>query len=48
VTRTGCDTVAAEVWNGHPASEVAAGVLEHAGFKEIAGRTNWKRPTGIA
>jgi hypothetical protein len=47
-TRTGCDTVAAEVWQGHPASEAAAGVLEQAGFEEIAGRTNWKRPSGIA
>jgi GNAT superfamily N-acetyltransferase len=47
-TRTGCDTVAAEVWNGHPASEAAATVLERAGFEEIAGRTNWRRPTGIA
>jgi GNAT superfamily N-acetyltransferase len=47
-TRTGCDTVAAEVWNGHPASEAAANVLEQAGFEEIAARTNWRRPTGIA
>jgi GNAT superfamily N-acetyltransferase len=46
-TRTGCDTVAAEVWQGHPASEAAASVLESAGFEEIAGRTNWKRPSGI-
>jgi GNAT superfamily N-acetyltransferase len=47
-TKTGCDTVAAEVWNGHPASQAAADVLEQAGFEEIAGRTNWRRPTGIA
>jgi GNAT superfamily N-acetyltransferase len=47
-TRTGCDTVAAEVWNGHPASAAAADVLEQAGFEEIPGRTNWRRPSGIA
>lgn len=47
-TRTGCETVAAEVWNGHPSSRTAAEVLEHAGFEEIAGRTNWRRPSGIA
>lgn len=46
--RAGCDVVVAEVWNGHPASQAAAHVLEHAGFEEIAGRTNWQRPTGIA
>jgi GNAT superfamily N-acetyltransferase len=46
--RAGCDVVAAEVWNGHPASEEAAHVLEEAGFEEIAGKTNWKRPSGIA
>ncbi|MFT3864753.1 MAG: GNAT family N-acetyltransferase [Solirubrobacterales bacterium] len=47
-TRTGCGMVAAEVWNGHPASSAAAEVLERAGFEEIAGRTNWRRPRGIA
>jgi GNAT superfamily N-acetyltransferase len=47
-SKKGCDTVAAEVWDGHPATEAAAGVLERAGFEEIAGRTNWRRPTGIA
>jgi GNAT superfamily N-acetyltransferase len=46
--RAGCTQVAAEVWNGHPASHDAAEVLEHAGFTEIPGRTNWQRPTGIA
>ena len=46
--RAGCDVVAAEVWDGHPASAEAAHVLEAAGFEEIAGKTNWKRPTGIA
>lgn len=46
--RAGCDVVAAEVWNGHPASGEAAHVLERAGFEEIAGKTNWKRPSGIA
>lgn len=45
---TGCGVVAAEVWNGHPASRAAAEVLEHVGFEEIAGRTNWRRPSGIA
>lgn len=47
-TETGCEEVAAEVWNGHPASQAAAEVLEHAGFREIPGRTNWRRPSGIA
>lgn len=47
-TETGCEVVAAEVWNGHPASQAAAEVLERAGFKEIPGRTNWRRPSGIA
>jgi GNAT superfamily N-acetyltransferase len=47
-SRMGCETVAAEVWAGHPASETAAQILEQAGFEEIAGRTNWSRPTGIA
>jgi GNAT superfamily N-acetyltransferase len=46
--RAGCNIVAAEVWNGHPASEEAAHVLEDAGFEEIAGKTNWKRPSGLA
>src|ERR1700742_1511198 len=32
-TSTGCDTVAAEVWQGHPASASAATVLEQAGFE---------------
>jgi GNAT superfamily N-acetyltransferase len=47
-SRAGCELVTAEVWDGHPASESAAGVLEEAGFEEIAGRRNWRRPTGIA
>jgi GNAT superfamily N-acetyltransferase len=47
-TRTGCEAVAAEVWQGHPASDTAARILEQAGFEEIPGRTNWQRPTGIA
>jgi GNAT superfamily N-acetyltransferase len=47
-SRGGCDTIAAEVWEGHPASESAAAVLEEAGFEEIAGRQNWRRPTGVA
>ncbi|HVT00214.1 MAG TPA: hypothetical protein VHE08_06835 [Solirubrobacterales bacterium] len=47
-TRMGCDTVAAEVWDGHPASESAARILERTGFEEIAGRRNWRRPTGLA
>jgi GNAT superfamily N-acetyltransferase len=47
-TRAGCDLVAAEVWNGHPASGEAAHVLEQAGFSEIPGRTNWVRPRGFA
>jgi GNAT superfamily N-acetyltransferase len=46
--RAGCRLVAAEVWEGHPASETAAAVLEEAGFMEIAGRRNWRRPSGIA
>ena len=46
--RAGCDAVAAEVWDGHPASDAAASVLEEAGFEEIAGKRNWRRPTGIA
>lgn len=47
-TQAGCDTIAAEVWDGHPASDAAAAVLEDAGFEEIAGRRNWRRPRGIA
>jgi GNAT superfamily N-acetyltransferase len=46
--RAGCETAAAEVWVGHPASDAAASVLEEAGFEEIHGRRNWRRPTGIA
>lgn len=46
-TRIGCEMIAAEVWNGHPASPAAAEVLERAGFTEIPGRTNWRRPSGI-
>jgi GNAT superfamily N-acetyltransferase len=46
--QAGCTEVAAEVWNGHPASQDAAEVLEQAGFEEIPGRTNWQRPSGIA
>jgi GNAT superfamily N-acetyltransferase len=46
-SQKGCETIAAEVWDGHPASEAAASVLEEAGFEEIAGRRNWRRPTGI-
>jgi GNAT superfamily N-acetyltransferase len=46
--RSGCDVVGAEVWCGHPASDVAASVLEEAGFTEIPGRRNWRRPSGIA
>jgi GNAT superfamily N-acetyltransferase len=46
--RSGCELIAAEVWDGHPASEAAASVLEEAGFKQIAGRRNWRRPKGIA
>jgi GNAT superfamily N-acetyltransferase len=45
---SGCELVAAEVWDGHPASEIAASVLEEAGFEEIAPRRNWRRPRGIA
>jgi GNAT superfamily N-acetyltransferase len=46
--RAGCELIAAEVWDGHPASDAAASVLEEAGFEETAGRRNWRRPTGIA
>lgn len=44
----GCEAVAAEVWCGHQTTESAVAVLEEAGFDEIAGRTNWRRPRGIA
>jgi GNAT superfamily N-acetyltransferase len=46
--QAGCEAVVAEVWNAHPASEAAAHVLESAGFVEIAGKTSWRRPTGVA
>ncbi len=47
-SEAGCELIGAEVWDGHAASDAAAGVLEEAGFEEIAGRRNWRRPTGIA
>jgi GNAT superfamily N-acetyltransferase len=47
-SHTGCELIGAEVWDGLPASESAANVLEEAGFEEIPGRRNWRRPKGIA
>jgi GNAT superfamily N-acetyltransferase len=46
--RAGCDTVVAEVCDGHPATPSAVANLTRAGFLEIPGATNWGRPTGIA
>jgi GNAT superfamily N-acetyltransferase len=46
--RAGCDSVVAEVCDGHPATPSAVGNLTRAGFLEIPGATNWRRPTGLA
>lgn len=45
--RAGCESVVAEVCDGHPATPSAIGNLTRAGFLEIPGATNWRRPTGI-
>jgi GNAT superfamily N-acetyltransferase len=47
-TRAGCDSALAEVCDGPPASPAAIANLRRAGFLEIPGVTNWRRPTGIA
>jgi hypothetical protein len=44
----GCDTVVAEVCREHPGGAVAVGNLLRAGFEEIPGRVNWRRPRGLA
>jgi GNAT superfamily N-acetyltransferase len=46
--RDGCETVVSEVCDAHPMSGVAASNFERAGFTEVAGLVNWRRPTGIA
>jgi GNAT superfamily N-acetyltransferase len=45
--RAGCEAALAEVCDVLPTSRVAAANLERAGFAEVTGRTNWRRPTGI-
>jgi GNAT superfamily N-acetyltransferase len=47
-TSAGCEAAVAEVCDSLPTSRVAVANLEKAGFAEVAGRTNWRRPTGIA
>lgn len=46
--REGCEVALAEVCDILPTSRVAAINLERAGFVEVAGRVNWRRPSGIA
>jgi GNAT superfamily N-acetyltransferase len=46
--RAGCESVVAEVCEGHPATPSAVANLTRAGFQEIPGATNWGRPSGIA
>lgn len=45
--RAGCKSVVAEVCDGHPATPAAVSNLTKAGFAEIPGATNWRRPIGI-
>jgi GNAT superfamily N-acetyltransferase len=46
--RAGCESVVAEVCDGHPTTPSAIANLTRAGFLEIPGAVNWQRPTGIA
>ncbi|HTR75734.1 MAG TPA: hypothetical protein VMH33_10835 [Solirubrobacterales bacterium] len=46
--RAGCESVIAEVCDGPPTTPEAVTNLERAGFVEIPGLTNWRRPSGIA
>jgi hypothetical protein len=43
----GCESAVAEVCDGHPATPSAIANLTRAGFLEIPGATNWRRPIGI-
>ncbi|HTT94817.1 MAG TPA: hypothetical protein VMF55_09095 [Solirubrobacterales bacterium] len=45
--RAGCESVVAEVCDGHPATPAAIANLTRAGFLEVPGATNWRRPIGI-
>jgi GNAT superfamily N-acetyltransferase len=45
--RAGCESVVAEVCDGLPATPSAVANLTRAGFLEIPGATNWRRPIGI-
>jgi GNAT superfamily N-acetyltransferase len=47
-TKAGCEAALAEVCEILPTSRIAVANLERAGFVEVAGRMNWRRPTGIA
>jgi GNAT superfamily N-acetyltransferase len=44
----GCDAVVTEVCDSEPVTPAATANLERTGFTEIPGRTNWRRPSGIA
>ena len=45
--RAGCKSVVAEICDGHPATPAAISNLTKAGFLEIPGATNWRRPIGV-
>jgi hypothetical protein len=45
--RAGCESVVTEVCEGYPATPAAITNLTKAGFLEVPGVINWRRPSGI-
>jgi hypothetical protein len=45
--RAGCESVVAEVCDGEPTTPAAISNLTRAGFLEVPGVINWRRPSGI-